>query len=103
MPFEISKAVNISAFVCSTILVGLGFAAVYFANDAYNVLMTTFPPGSYGWNPSHWMGDQQGWRIILRYNRSSEIKTYIAAAFSLFIGLSGAFAFGHSFKVRSLI
>lgn len=103
MPSRVSKAINISAFICSTILVGLAIGAVYLANDAYDVLVTTFPPGLYGWNLSHWMGDRQGWSIILGYNRSSEIKTYIAAAFSLFVGLFGAFAFGLSIKVRDSI
>lgn len=102
MASKTSHAVNIAAFVCSASLVGLSIAAVYLASDAYNVLTRTFPPGFYGYNLSHYIGDEKSWGVFLWYNRSSEIKTYVAAAFSLFAGLFGAFAFGLSFKVREM-
>jgi hypothetical protein len=106
MPSKSSQAVNVSAFICSTILVGLAIATIYLASDAYDVFTSRFPPGTYGWSPSHWIDhwidEGNGWNILLGYNRSSEIKTYVAAAFALAVGLLGSFAFGRSFKVRNI-
>ncbi|KAJ4370055.1 hypothetical protein N0V86_008790 [Didymella sp. IMI 355093] len=98
---KVVVAINTSAFICSTALVGISIGAIYLASDAYDVFTERFPPGSYGWSPSRWYGDDEaGWNIFINYNRSSEIKTYVAAAFALFVGLLGAFAFGLSFKPK---
>ncbi|KAF3031588.1 hypothetical protein E8E11_001492 [Didymella keratinophila] len=94
-----SIAINASAFLCSAALVGISIAAIYLASDAYDVFTDRFSPGSYGWEPSHWWNEpENGWNIFIHYNRSSEIKTYFAAAFALAVGLLGCFAFGLSFK-----
>lgn len=51
---KVSTAINTSAFICSSALVGISIATIYLASDAYDVFTNSFPPGSYGWSPSHW-------------------------------------------------
>jgi hypothetical protein len=51
---KVNIAINTSAFVCSSALVGISIAAIYLASDAYNVFTNRFPSGSYGWELSHW-------------------------------------------------
>ncbi|KAF3047193.1 hypothetical protein E8E12_011601 [Didymella heteroderae] len=91
---KVAATINASTFICSTALVGISIAAIHLASDAYDVLTERFPPGLFG-------DDREGWSIDLNYDRSSEIKTYVAAAFALVAGLLGAFAFGLSFKRRA--
>ncbi|KAJ4993176.1 hypothetical protein SVAN01_01151 [Stagonosporopsis vannaccii] len=99
MPSKTTLVVNLSAFFCSSALVGIAIAAIYLASDAYELFTWRFPAGSYGWSPSHWYGDgRPGYSIRIGYNRSSEIKTYFAAAVALVLGMLGTFAFGLSFK-----
>lgn len=99
MSSNLSRAVNLSSFVSSAALVGLSVAAIVLASDAYDVFTSTFPPGTYAWLPSYYTSDRS--RLSIAYNRSSEVKTYVAAALTLVVGLLGTFAFGTSFKVRN--
>ncbi|KAJ8112823.1 hypothetical protein OPT61_g4897 [Boeremia exigua] len=94
-----SLGVNVFALLCSSALVGIGIAAIHLSSEANDIFTTRFPPGSYGWSPSHWYGDTKGgFSILIGYDRSSEIKTYFAGAVTLVVGLLGTFAFGLSVK-----
>jgi hypothetical protein len=99
MSSNLSTAVNLSAFVSSAALVGLSVAAIVLASDAYDVFTSTFPPGTYAWLPSYYTSDRS--RLSIAYDRSSEVKTYVAAALTLLVGLLGTFTFGASLKVRN--
>lgn len=96
MSSKISLAINIAALVASSALVGLSIAAIALAADADELIKAYFPPGRYGWSMSHYTGH---FDVFLRYNRSSEIKTFVASALSLQAGLVGVFAFGLLHKV----
>ena len=107
MPPKLSLVVNTLAFLSSTALVALSIAIFVLAGEADHVFTSRFPPGSYVWANSQWegscRGDCKGWRVLIEYTRSNEIKTFVAAGLALFAGLQGAFVFGASFKVGGLL
>lgn len=98
---KVSLAVNVSAFICSSALIGIAVAAIYLASDAHESFTRKFNPSSYGWMPARWYNDGVGFSVLIGYNQSSVIKTYAAAAMSIVVGVTGIFAFGLSFKVRA--
>jgi hypothetical protein len=74
-------------------------ATFVLASEADYVYTSKFPPGDYVWSLSKWIGDRKEYSVFIDYTRSNEIKTYIAAALALFVGLQGVFMFGALFKV----
>ena len=99
MPPKLSLLVNNLAFLSSSALVALSIATFVLTSEADSVYTSKFPPGEYVWSLSKWIGDCKEYSVFIDYTRSNEIKTYIAAALALFVGLQGVFVFGALFKV----
>ena len=95
---KLSTTVNTLAALSSTALIGLAIATFVLAGEADHVFTSAFPPGSYVWSGSKWnghcRGDCKGWRVVIDYTRTNEIKTLVAAGLALFVGLQGLFGLG---------
>lgn len=101
MRFTISQVLNATALVLCLALLGVAIADISLAADGGATLRHHWPAGEYSW----WALDMEDLSkyvpATLKYDRSSETKTFVSAAFSLIVAVLGTVGFWFKNKVRS--
>lgn len=101
MRFTISQVLNATALVLCLTLFGIAITGICLASDAGATVRHYFPAGEYSWRASYAGGSHDRVRATLQYDRSSEMKTFVAAALSIFTAVLGIIGFWFKNKVHN--